>query len=174
MAPLDATKPVLLLKAMYYQQEGIDFHETFSPVIKPTNVRLLLSIDVSCGWTIRQLDVNNAFLNVTLFEKVCMSQPHGFKDSNIPTYVCRLHKSLYGLKQAPRAWFVKITEFLLSHHFVQSQSDHSLFIFCYSDISLYVLIYIDDIIITGNSISHVSDLIRMLGSALSLSKIWAI
>ncbi|KAH9705793.1 retrovirus-related pol polyprotein from transposon RE1 [Citrus sinensis] len=87
----------------FHQTYGVDFFETFSPVVKPCTIRIILSLAVMNHWTIRQLDVNNAFLNDILTEEVFMHQPEGFIDSQHPTYVCKLNKALYGLKQAPRA-----------------------------------------------------------------------
>jgi len=98
----------------FTQQEGIDYLETFSPVIKPTTVRLVLTIVISYGWNIHQLDFHNAFLNDILQEEVYMAQPLGFVDSALPSHVCHLYKSLYGLKQAPHAWYNWFSEFLLS------------------------------------------------------------
>ena len=94
----------------YSQVRGFDFSETFNPIVKPTTSRVVLAIAVSQSWSIRQLDVNNAFLNGELQEEVYMDQPPGFdgKTNQEQKLVCKLHKALYGLKQAPRAWFDKL------------------------------------------------------------------
>ena len=101
---IDCYKARLVSKG-FHKRPGIDYSETFSLVIKPTTIRLVLSIDISQEWSIHQLDVNNAFLHGHLSEEVFMSQPPGFIDESRPQHVCRLQRSLYDLKQAPRAWF---------------------------------------------------------------------
>lgn len=87
----------------FTQRPGVDFSETFNPVVKPATVRTVLSLALSRQWPINQLDVKNAFLHGTLSETVYCAQPAGFEDSAHPRYVCKLNRSLYGLKQAPRA-----------------------------------------------------------------------
>ena len=82
----------------FHQQQGFDFTETFSPVIKPVIVRIVLTIAIAKRWHITQLDVNNAFLNGTLEEEVYMLQPPGFEVSSDASLVCKLNKVIYGLK----------------------------------------------------------------------------
>ncbi|GJZ45498.1 putative RNA-directed DNA polymerase [Tanacetum coccineum] len=150
------------------QQPGIDFHETFSPVVKSTTIQAVLSLAVTNDWPLRQLDIHNAFLHGNLKEQVYMKQPPGFIDPQRPNHVCLLHKSLYGLKQAPRAWFESLSKALFDLGFKGSKTDPSLFIYSRGDTLLYILVYVDDIIVTGNNKGTIDNIICQLGSAFAL------
>lgn len=146
----------------FHQQQGIDFHETFSPVVKHTTIRVILALAVNCGWSIKQLDVQNAFLHGFVTEEVYMRQPKGFVDPSCPDHVCRHRRSLYGLRQSPQAWYKRFSDYLEEIGFIMSQADNSLFIFWSSKDFIVLLIYVDDILITGTCPSKISDLILIL------------
>lgn len=152
----------------FQQIPGVDFGETFSPVIKATTIRTILTLAVSFGSPVRQLDVNNAFLNGFLQEDVFMRQPEGFVDREKPQHVCKLVKALYGLKQAPRAWFDRLRITLLKWGFQNSKCDTSLFFLRTGKLQVFVLIYVDDILITGNCFDFLSRFIKNLNTLFSL------
>jgi hypothetical protein len=111
---------------------------------------------------VHQLDVKNAFLHGNLSETVYCVQPLGFEDSTHPDFVCLLNRSLYGLKQAPRAWYSRFASFLLRLGFVEAKTDTSLFVFHRGQDTAYLLLYVDDIVLTASS----TDLLRRLIAAL--------
>ncbi|XP_022631718.1 uncharacterized protein LOC111240603 [Vigna radiata var. radiata] len=164
---IDRYKACLVAKG-FHQRPGWDYTETFSPVVKLVTIRIVLTLVVRQGWSIRQLDANNAFLQGTLKEEVFMLQPPGFVNKSFPDHVCRLKKALYGLKQAPRAWYTELRVFLLYLGFVNSTTDASLFIHQKSGSTLYLLVYVDDIIVTGSSSTELSNLIFTLAAQFSL------
>jgi len=134
----------------FSQQYGLDYDETFSPVAKLTTVRVLLALAASKNWNLWQMDVKNAFLHGELDREIYMDQPMGFQSQDHPEYVCKLRKALYGLKQTPRAWYGKIVEFLTHSGYLVTSADASLFIKAKEEKLAIVLVYVDDLIITGD------------------------
>lgn len=133
------------------QQHGVDFDETFSPVVKSATIRTVLHVALANEWPIHQLDVQNAFLHGTLDETVYMFQPPGFVDASKPNHVCKLNRSIYGLKQAPRAWNGRFVSFITKQGFEQSKSDNRLFVYNNNGRLAYVIFYVDDIIVLSKS-----------------------
>jgi hypothetical protein len=145
----------------FTQIEGLDYHETFAPVAKLVTVRTLLSIASIKQWSLHQLDVNNAFLQGNLNEEVYMVLPPGFCRKG-ETRICKLNKSIHGLKQASRQWFAKFSSTIMQAGFSQSKSDYSLFFNHTGNSSTFVLVYVDDIIITGNNDLAINQLKQFL------------
>ncbi|GJX30973.1 ribonuclease H-like domain-containing protein [Tanacetum coccineum] len=135
------------------KKEGIDYEEIFSPIVKMVSVRCLLNIVVSMSWPVFQLDMNNAFLYDDLEEVVYMKPPEGYFPSD--NKVCRLKKYVYDLKLAPRQWNAKLNSTLIENGLSQSKSDYSLYTKSDKEVFLALLVYVNDIIILGNSSSEI-------------------
>nr|GEU80487.1 hypothetical protein [Tanacetum cinerariifolium] len=115
-----------------------------------------------------KLDIQNAFLYGNLKEQVYMKQPSGFIDPQRPNHVCLLYKSLPDLNQALHTWFERLSKALFDLGCKGSKTDSSLFIFSRGDILLYILVYVDDIIIAGNNKGTIDNIICQLGFAFAL------
>lgn len=151
----------------YTQTEGIDFFDTFSPVVKMATVRLLLAIAAVKKWHIHQLDVNHAFLHGELQEEVYMRMPPGIDNTN-PSKVCKLLKSLYGLKQASRKWYERLSNLLTDLGFQQAHADHSLFTYITPSSYTVLLIYVDDIVLAGDSVTEINKVKKILDSTFGI------
>ena len=118
-------------------------------------------------WPLHQLDINNAFLHGYIDEEVYMLPPEGYTKAK-PGQVCKLQRSLYGLKQASRQWNLELTKFLTSKGFVQSKSDYSLFSRNDKGLFTFVLVYVDNLLITGFDVMGIDQLKRALHQAFTI------
>jgi hypothetical protein len=114
------------------------------------------------------LDVQNAFLHGLLEEEVYMKQPHGYEDKCHPNYVCKLDKALYGLKQAPCVWYSRLSKKLIELGFHSSKVDTSLFFYSHDGITMFMLIYVDDIIVVSSSNDVVTTLLQNIENEFAL------
>ncbi|XP_074306310.1 uncharacterized protein LOC141641553 [Silene latifolia] len=138
-----------------HQIEGIDFGETFAPVVKMVTILFFLAVAAINRWELHQMDVHNAFLHGDLSKEVYMRLPPGFSKGK-EGKVCRLRKSLYGLRQAPRCWFAKLGSALRAYGFIQSYSDYSLFSYTKAEVCVHVLVYVDDLVIVRNNTNAIA------------------
>ncbi|KAK3013785.1 hypothetical protein RJ639_010144 [Escallonia herrerae] len=135
----------------YTQTYGIDYTETFAPVAKINTVRVLLSLAANLNWPLQQFDVKNAFLHGELSEEVYMElSPGCMMPKTDSQKVCKLQKALYGLKQSPRAWFGRFTKSMRAFGYHQSNSDHTLFLKKKQGKITALIVYVDDMVVTGN------------------------
>ena len=147
----------------YSQKEGIDYDEVFSPVVKHSSIRVLLALVASHDLELEQLDVKTAFLHGELEETIYMVQPEGFRIEGKEDHVCRLKKSLYGLKQSPRQWYKRFDRFMLSNGYSRSSYDSCVYHRILSDGSfVYLLLYVDDMLIAAGNMSHIQTLKKQL------------
>ncbi|CAN6687056.1 unnamed protein product [Malus baccata var. baccata] len=166
---VDRYKARLVAKG-YTQTYGIDYQETFSPVAKMNTVRVLISLAANLNWPLKQFDVKNAFLHGHLEEEVYMDFPPGYNAGG-KTGVCRLRKSLYGLKQSPRAWFGRFTQVMRRFGYYQSHSDHTLFVKRGSGKVTALIIYVDDMIITGDDSEEMMKLEQNLAAEFEMKNL---
>jgi hypothetical protein len=138
----------------FSQKEGIDYEETFAPVARYTSIRTIIALAAKMKWKLHQMDVKTAFLNGVIEEEVYIEQPQGFEVEDIKSHVCRLKKALYGLKQAPRAWYGRIDSFLTSLSFTKSKADSNLYFKIMDNEPVILLLYVDDLFLTGEEKSH--------------------
>ena len=142
------------------QREGVDFFETYAPVVQWSTVRMLLTMVLSKGWTTKQVDYTNAFAQADLADEVYLEQPRGFSAvRNHVDNVLKLRKSLYGLRQAPRTFFEKLKAGLLERGF--TQSEHDLCLFMKKDV--ICVVYVDDTILAGPDAAAIEREIKGLG-----------
>ncbi|CAA0820188.1 cysteine-rich RLK (RECEPTOR-like protein kinase) 8 [Striga hermonthica] len=163
---VDRFKARLVAKC-YNQIEGVDYFDIFSPVAKLVTVRIFICMATLRNWKLFQVDVNNAFLHGFLHEEVYMHPPLGYKKAE-KGQVCKLKRSLYGLKQASREWNTELCKKLALFGLTQSAFDHCLFTMESDGEFLAVLIYVDDVLLTGSSITLIDQFKLFLDQEFSI------
>ena len=153
----------------FTQRYGIDFSETYAPVVRTTSIRIVLTIAASLDFEIQQLDIKTAFLNGELDEEIFMEQPPGYESGDPGELVCKLQKSLYGLKQSPRVWNLTISKFLIQIGFKQVIVELGIFVIWSSDIKCIIALYVDDMIVAANKMSFIDDVKRQLCSKFEIT-----
>jgi hypothetical protein len=142
----------------YTQKEGIDYEETFSPVVMLKSIRILLSIAAHLDYEIWQMDVKTAFLNGNLEETIYMQQPEGFIKEGQEHLVCKLKRSIYGLKQASRYWNIRFDQAVQSYGFDQCPSEACVYKRCEGNAVVFLVLYVDDILLIGNNVKMLSSI----------------
>ena len=134
----------------FSQKYGLDYDETFSPVVRFESLRTLISLAVQNGMKLHQMDVTTAFLNGELEDEVYMRQPEGFVSKGQEDLVCKLKRSIYGLKQSPRCWNFALDSHLKKMGFEQAKGDPCLYMA--SEVELFLIaVYVHDIVLAGSS-----------------------
>jgi hypothetical protein len=141
------------------QQEGVDFFETYAPVVQWSTIRLLLSTVLTEGWATRQVDYTNAFAQATLKEEVYLERPRMFSPKNRKDTILKLNKSLYGLRQSPRTFFEMLRDGLLERDYTQSAHDPCLFM----KKGIICVVYVDDTIFASADDDFIQAEMRGLG-----------
>ena len=146
----------------FAQVEGIDYNEVFAPVVKHMSNMLLLSAVVNFDMELEQMDVKTTFLHGILQERIYMSQPEGFVKKGQEEKVCLLKKALYGLKKSPCEWNHRFDDFMTKKKYIRSQYDPCVYMMGKTvESKVYLLLYVDDILIASQSKMEV-DLLKKL------------
>ena len=146
----------------YSQVEGVYFDETFAPVARMESIRVLLTLACHLKFKLYQMDVKIAFLNWFLWEDVYVTQPKGFIDPHFLDHVLYLKKALYSLKQAPKAWYVQLTQYLVSHGFTRGQANQTLFIKRENCELIVAQVYVNDIIFGSTKDELAYDFLKLM------------
>ncbi|CAK9821232.1 Retrovirus-related Pol polyprotein from transposon TNT 1-94 [Anthophora plagiata] len=148
----------------FRQRAGIDYFDTFAPVVRYESIRILLAIAAKKDYEIMKFDVKTAFLYGDLQEEIYLDQPPGYKNDRLPDAVFKLHRSLYGLKQSPKCWNEKFTKFLKEFNLVNIASDQCVFVGVVNSSKVYLVLYVDDGLIVSENESAIKRVLNYLES----------
>jgi hypothetical protein len=157
----------------YSQVEGIDFGEIFSLVAKLTSIKFILSIAIAFDLEVEQMDVKKTFLHGDQKEEIYIKQTEGFVVKGKKELVCKLKKSLYGLKQSPRIWYQKFDTYILELGFVRSRGDHCVYSKKVGNHFIYVVVYVNDMLLVGNNMDVIKEVKSQLFSKFDMKDLSA-
>ncbi|GJV43656.1 retrotransposon protein, putative, ty1-copia subclass [Tanacetum coccineum] len=155
----------------FTQSYRVDYEETFSPVADIKAIRILIAIAAYYDYKIWQMDVKIAFLNGRLNEDVYMVQPEGFVNPKYPGRVCKLQRSIYGLKQASRSWNKRFGEEIKRYGFTQNPDEPCVYKKASGSIIVFLILYVDDILLIGNNIPMLQDVKSWLGKCFTMKNL---
>lgn len=141
----------------FQQREGIDYGETYAPVARLPTIRLILALTMNFKLFSRHLDVTTAFLYGKLEEDVYLKTPEGVSCPEGKSL--KLKRSLYGLKQSPKCWNTRFHEFIVTLGFHRSRSDYCLYIWSKKNSIVYLVLYVDDMLIAGNDEHKINSIV---------------
>jgi len=140
----------------------------FSPIAKVASIILLLSIVSAFDFEVEKMDVKITFLHGDLEEEIYVKQPKGFVVKGKKELVCKLKKSMYGLKQSPRMWYQKFDTFIRGLGFTRSKEDHCVYFKLIGGHVIYLVLYVDDMLLVGNDKEIIQDLKTQLSSKFNM------
>ena len=169
---LDKEGEISKYKARYVAQGfsqvyGRDYFETFAPTARLTSIRLLMQFTVQYDLIIHQMDVKTAYLNANIDCDIYLQQPKGFEQGE--NKVCHLNKSIYGLKQSGKLWNKLIHAFLTDNSFQRSSVDHCLYYKKDTNVCIYILIWVDDIVIACRDVGMINDTKQLLSQRFKMT-----
>lgn len=153
----------------FLQRYGMDYCDTFAPVVRYDSIRVLLALAMQQDFEMLQFDVRTAFLYGELEETIHMAVPEGLETPNSGEKICKLNKSLYGLKQSPRCWNIKFSNFLKSFNFKESHAEKCIYRAIVNGKIVYLALFVDDGLIVSESKAAIQVVINRLKGSFDIT-----
>lgn len=150
------------------QQQGVNYDETFSPVVRYATIRMVIALAAEHKMYLHQMDVSTAYLNSELADEVYMKQPQCFEDKDFPGKVLKLNKAIYGLKQSGRAWNTKLDEVLRKIGFTPCESEPCLYKMNQEGNFNLIAVYVDDLILASTNKAELIQIKAQIASSFDL------